>query len=111
MADPLIERAERWAIRGTRVEPGHISPPERVASGLVGAGLLVLSRADRRWRVPVALAAGAALTRAVTGVCPVYATLDLPPISTRRSLSGRRGEHVREHVHDGRSDLKVKSEE
>jgi uncharacterized membrane protein len=100
MADALIERAERWAIRGTRVgvEPGHVPSPERLATGLVGLGLLMLSRTDSRWRVPAAMAAGAALTRAATGVCPMHAALDLPATSTKASLSGPRGQHVREHI-------------
>jgi uncharacterized membrane protein len=98
MADALVETVERWAIRGTRVEPGHVPHPERLASGLVGAGLLMLSRNNSRWRVPAAIAAGAAFTRAATGVCPVYAALDLPSTSTRENLAGSRGQHIREHI-------------
>ena len=45
MADALVEQVERWAIRGTRVEPGHVSSPERLASGIVGVGLLMLTGA------------------------------------------------------------------
>ena len=98
MADALVEQVGRWAIRGTRVEPGHVSSPERLASGLVGVGLLMLSRSDSRWSVPAGVAAGAALTRAATGVCPLYAALDLPATSTTEYLSGSQGQHIREAV-------------
>jgi uncharacterized membrane protein len=98
MVDALLEQVERWAIRGTRVEPGHVPEPERLATALVGIGLLMLSRRDSRWQVPAAMAAGAAFTRAATGVCPLYAALDLPTPSTRARLSGRRGQHIRERI-------------
>jgi uncharacterized membrane protein len=98
MAEAIVEKVERWAIRGSRVEPGHVPSPERLATGLVGVGLLMLSRHDSRWRVPAALAAGAAFTRAATGVCPVYAALDMPATSTTAYLSGARGQHIREQV-------------
>jgi uncharacterized membrane protein len=98
MAEAIVERAERWAIRGTRVEPGQVPAAERVATGLVGIGLLMLSRRDSPLRVPAALAAGAALTRAATGMCPMYAALEMPATSTAASLSGTRGQHIREQI-------------
>jgi len=98
MAAEIVETMERWAIGSSRVEPGHVPSPERVATGLVGVGLLMLSRVDSPWRVPAALAAGAAFTRAATGVCPMYAALDLPTTSATAQLSGTRGQHIREQV-------------
>lgn len=98
MAEALAERVERWAIRGSRVDPGHVPTPERVATGLVGVGLLMLSRRDSSWRVPAAMAAGAAFTRAATGMCPMYAALDMPSSSTRSHLAGARGQHIRENI-------------
>jgi uncharacterized membrane protein len=98
MADALVETVGRWAIRGTRVDPGHVSSPERIATGLLGLGLLMLSRNQSRWQAPAAMAAGAAFTRAATGVCPMYAALDLPATSTQAYLSGARGQHIREQI-------------
>ena len=37
-------------------------------------------------------------TRAATGVCPLYAALDLPATSTTAYLSGARGQHIREEI-------------
>jgi uncharacterized membrane protein len=68
---------------------------ERLATGLVGVGLLALSRRDARLRVPAALAAGAALTRAATGRCPMYAAVNAPTARTAAYLSGPRGQHLR----------------
>ncbi len=98
MAEGFVESVERWAVRGSRVEPGHVPAPERVATGLMGVGLLMLSRRDSPWRMPAALVAGAVLARAATGLCPVYAALDEPSKSTKQRLAGSRGEHVREHI-------------
>lgn len=93
-----MEPVARWAVRGSRVEHGHVPAPERVATGLLGLGLLLLSRRDSPWRVPAAVAAGAVLTRAATGVCPLYAVLDESGRSPARRLSGPRGQHVRESI-------------
>lgn len=98
MAEAIAETVGRWAIRGSRVEPGQVSSPERVATGLVGVGLLLLSHRESRWRVPAAIAAGAAFTRAATGHCPIYAALEPPATSTTALLGGSRGEHIREHT-------------
>ena len=98
MAEAIVEKVERWAVRGTRVDPGHVPSPERLATGLVGVGLLMLSRIDSPWRVPAAVAAGAAFTRAATGVCPMYAALDLPTTAASVALSGDRGQHIREEI-------------
>ena len=98
MAEAIVESVERWAIRGARVEPGHVPSPERLATGLVGVGLLMLSRRDSPWRLPAAIAAGAAFTRAATGLCPMYAALDMPAASTTAYLSGPRGQHIREQI-------------
>ena len=83
MADALLEQVERWRNSRYARQPGHVSSPERLASGLVGVGLLMLSRSDRRCSVPAGVAAGAALTRAA----PVCARC------TRRSIA--------RHVDDG----------
>jgi uncharacterized membrane protein len=69
-----------------------------MATGLVGVGLLMLSRRDSALRVPAAMAAGAVLTRAVTGICPMYAALERPSPSTIESLAGPRGQHIREEI-------------
>ncbi len=99
MMDEMIESVERWAVRGTRVPAGHIGAPERMATGLVGLGLLLISRRDDVWRVPAAIAAGAALTRAATGVCPIYAGRQVPnPRFTAERLSGAKGTHIREQI-------------
>lgn len=98
MGGMTIESVERWMVRGTRVGPGQVSAPERVATAMLGLGLLMLSRHDRAWRVPAAVAAGAALARAATGRCPFYgAEHDRTP-STAQVLSGAKGRHIREHV-------------
>jgi uncharacterized membrane protein len=98
MAEAMVERLERWAIRGSRVEPGQVPAPERVATGLLGIGLLMVAGRESAWRLPAAVAAGAALARAATGTCPMYAALDLPAPSTRTELAGARGQHIREQV-------------
>ncbi len=100
MKDEMIESVERWAVRGTRLAPGqNIAAPERAATAIIGLGLLMISRHDSPWRVPAAVAAGAALTRAATGVCPLYAANQGDrPRSTAERLSGDKGTHVREQI-------------
>lgn len=98
MNGSMIEAVERWAVRGTRVGPGEVSAPERVATGLLGLGLLMMSRSHSAWRIPAAVAGGAALARAVTGECPVYAARQGRTLTTAERLSGAKGTHIRERV-------------
>lgn len=98
MMAETIETVERWAVRGAHGPAGHVSTPERVATGVLGAGLLMLSRRSPVWRVAAGVAAGAAFTRAATGVCPIYAARGARSTSTAERLSGGRGVHIREAI-------------
>lgn len=102
MTHGWMDEAERWVVRGARSSEGRVSDTERVATGLLGVGLLLLSRRSGVWGAPVAVVGGAALARAATGYCPVYASRrDRHPhdeSDTAERLGGARGRHIREHL-------------
>jgi len=77
----------------------NVSDGERLASGLLGAGLAAaaLSRGGlTRW--VLMLAAGALVRRAISGQCPLYHRLELDKRHDRSGVPGNRGKRIEASV-------------
>jgi uncharacterized membrane protein len=101
MAEATIDRTERWIVRSTHHAPWRTQRLERLATGLAGVSLLVLSRRSR-WKVPAAFVAGAAIARAASGLSPLADDEWGRMNSTQAALSGGRGEDIEEQITIGR---------
>lgn len=97
MEKSMVERVERWTLQSAGGPHDHVAPAERVATGLAGIGLLMLSRRTS-WQVPGAIVAGALLARAATASRPAAAAMEAFTSAAPRSLAEGDGQHVDEVI-------------